>query len=48
MAKDYSPKDFRISRTKTKYMRCDFNTKQEKRDIRLEDQTILMICTMGI
>ena len=33
--------DFRLSRTKTEYMRCDFGgVVQEKRDVRLEGQVV--------
>ena len=34
-------KDFRLSRTKTEYMRCDFGTTaREKEDINLEGQVV--------
>jgi hypothetical protein len=34
-------KDFTLSRSKTEYMRCDFNaTTQEKRDVRLDGQVV--------
>ena len=34
-------KDFRLSRTKTKYMRCDFSTTtREEKDISLEGQVV--------
>ena len=37
-------KGFRLSRTKTKYMRCDFGTTtQEEKDISLEGQAVLYV-----
>ncbi|KAG2618649.1 hypothetical protein PVAP13_3NG079717 [Panicum virgatum] len=33
-------KDFRLSRTKTEYMRCDFGTTHEERDVSLEGQVV--------
>ena len=38
---DSSPMGFRLSRTKTKYIRCDFSiTTHEKGDISLEGQVV--------
>jgi hypothetical protein len=35
-------KDFRLSRSKTEYMKCDFSaTTQEEEDIRLDGQVVL-------
>jgi hypothetical protein len=35
-------KDFRLSSSKTEYMKCDFNaTMQEERDVRLDGQVVL-------
>ena len=41
MMGDLESKGFRLSRTKTEYMRCDFgSTTQEEEDISLEDQVV--------
>ena len=41
MAEDFGVQRFRLSRTKTKYMRCDFGTTTRKeKDINLEGQIV--------
>ena len=41
MAEDFGVKGFRLSRTKTEYMRCDFGTTtREEKDISLEGQVV--------
>ena len=42
-------KGFRLSRTKTEYMRCDFGgVVQEKRDVSLEGQVVPKMISFGI
>jgi hypothetical protein len=41
METNFEAKCFRFSRSKTEYMKCDFNaTTQEERDVRLDGQVV--------
>jgi hypothetical protein len=33
-------KDFRLSRSKMEYMKCDFSATTQERDVRLDDQVV--------
>ena len=49
MAGDFGVQRFRLSRTKTEYMRCDFGTTtQEEEDISLEGQVVSRKDTFNI
>jgi hypothetical protein len=41
-------KGFRLSTTKTKYMKCDFGTTHEKGDVSLESQAVPRRTHLGI